>query len=94
MKGYDPSMADFQDSDSENQNHSGSSSEQEDDREILLLNSTFKPTKSQSQFVLPDDVVKDKSNKWRTTHNKRFSERRKFGYVENQKEILPPEVLR
>lgn len=33
-----------------------------------------------AQFVLPDQVLKEKTKKWRQVANKRFSDRRKHGY--------------
>jgi pre-mRNA-processing factor 8 len=47
-----------------------------------------------AQHLLPEPVLQDKTKKWRLVNAKRFSERRKHGYVESQKELLPPEVLR
>jgi pre-mRNA-processing factor 8 len=35
-----------------------------------------------------------KSKSWRTTNRKRYADRKKIGYVDAQKELLPPEVLR
>jgi hypothetical protein len=35
-----------------------------------------------------------KSKSWRTANRKRFADRKKIGYVDAQKEMLPPEVLR
>jgi len=43
---------------------------------------------------LPEEILRDKTKKWRQINAKRYSERRKNGYVETQKEMLPPEVLR
>lgn len=45
-------------------------------------------------LVLDQNTLAAKSKSWRNTTKKRFSERKKFGYVEAQKELLPPEVLR
>ena len=47
-----------------------------------------------SHFILSDEVLKDKVKKWRHVNTKRYNEKRKFGYVDNQKELLPPEVNR
>jgi len=44
--------------------------------------------------ILPEEVLIEKSKKWRQFNTKRFSEKRKFGFVEGQKERLPCEVLR
>jgi pre-mRNA-processing factor 8 len=43
---------------------------------------------------LPDEVLIEKSKKWRQINSKKFSEKRKFGFVEGRKEPLPSEVLR
>jgi pre-mRNA-processing factor 8 len=43
---------------------------------------------------LPEEILKEKTKKWRQINAKRYSDRRKHGYVETQKEMLPPEVLR
>jgi pre-mRNA-processing factor 8 len=47
-----------------------------------------------SGLLLDQNTLAAKSKSWRNTTKKRFSERKKFGYVEAQKELLPPEVLR
>lgn len=47
-----------------------------------------------SHFVLPDEVLRDKVKKWRHVNTKRYNEKRKLGYVDHQKELLPPEVYR
>lgn len=44
--------------------------------------------------ILPEEVLIEKSKKWRQYTTKRFAEKRKFGFVEGQKEKLPCEVLR
>jgi len=44
--------------------------------------------------ILPEEVLIEKAKKWRQFNTKRFSEKRKFGFVEGQKEKLPCEVLR
>lgn len=41
-----------------------------------------------------DEIIEEKAKKWRQLNQKRYGEKRKFGYVEAQKELLPPEVLR
>jgi pre-mRNA-processing factor 8 len=43
---------------------------------------------------MPEEILKEKTKKWRQINAKRYSERRKHGYSETQKEMLPPEVLR
>jgi len=41
-----------------------------------------------------DAVLVEKARKWQQLNTKRYSEKRKFGYVEPQKEDMPPEHLR
>ena len=45
-------------------------------------------------LLLSDGQLAAKSKNWRAMSRKRYNERRKHGYVESQKEMLPPEVLR
>ena len=42
----------------------------------------------------PEEILNEKSRKWRQINTKKFAEKRKFGFVEGQKEKLPCEVLR
>lgn len=44
--------------------------------------------------LVRDEIIEEKAKKWRQLNQKRYGEKRKFGYVEAQKELLPPEVLR
>ena len=48
----------------------------------------------QQSNILPEEVLIEKSKKWRQYTTKRYSDKRKFGFVEGQKEKLPCEVLR
>ena len=41
-----------------------------------------------------EEILAEKSQKWAQLNKRRYGEKRKFGYVEAQKELLPPEVLR
>jgi len=43
---------------------------------------------------LPEDKLKEKSMKWQQMNSKRYGEKRKFGFVEQQKENMPQEHLR
>jgi len=43
---------------------------------------------------IKEELLDEKAKKWRQLNQKRYGEKRKFGYVEAQKELLPPEVLR
>jgi len=47
-----------------------------------------------SNLLLDPKTLDAKVKNWRNNQKKRFSERKKFGFVEPQKELLPPEVLR
>lgn len=45
----------------------------------------------------PQDVeekLEEKARKWQQLNTKRYGEKRKFGYVETQKEDMPPEHVR
>lgn len=39
-------------------------------------------------------VIKNLARKWQQLQSKRYSEKRKFGFVEAQKEDMPPEHVR
>ena len=39
-------------------------------------------------------ILEEKARKWQSLQSKRYGDKRKFGYVEAQKEDLPPEHLR
>ena len=46
-------------------------------------------------FLDPNEAkLKEKALKWTQLNNKRFGEKKRFGYVEPQKENMPPEHLR
>lgn len=47
-----------------------------------------------AQRVLSEEALQNKVKKWRQLNAKRYNAKRKFGHVEAQKELLPPEVLR
>jgi len=49
---------------------------------------------NQNLLNIPEEILIEKSKKWRQFNTKRFAEKRKFGFVEGQKESLPCEVLR
>lgn len=49
---------------------------------------------NQNFLNIPEEILIEKSKKWRQFNTKRFAEKRKFGFVEGQKENLPGEVLR
>ncbi|KAL7069954.1 hypothetical protein ACQ4LE_011135 [Meloidogyne hapla] len=41
-----------------------------------------------------EKALTDKSKKWKQLQSKRFAEKRKFGFVDSQKEEMPPEHVR
>ncbi len=49
---------------------------------------------NQNYLNIPEEILVEKSKKWRQFNTKRFAEKRKFGFIEGQKESLPCEVLR
>ena len=44
--------------------------------------------------VLSEDKLQEKARKWQQLQSKRYAEKRKFGFVDAQKEDMPPEHLR
>lgn len=44
--------------------------------------------------VMTEDKLQEKSQKWHQVQSKRFAEKRKFGFVDAQKEDMPPEHIR
>lgn len=60
---------------------------------------TSLPTNGNSDKVLTtidisEDKLLEKSYKWQQLQSKRFAEKRKFGFVDAQKEEMPPEHIR
>ena len=51
-------------------------------------------TQTQQIPLMHEEILAEKSLKWAQLNKRRYGEKRKFGYVEAQKELLPPEVLR
>lgn len=48
-----------------------------------------------SYTVLPTEAqLEEKARKWMQLNSKRYSDKRKFGFVETQKEDMPPEHVR
>lgn len=39
-------------------------------------------------------MIQDRAKKWRLMNSKRYAKKRKFGYVDAQKEDMPPEHVR
>ena len=48
----------------------------------------------QQQVETDDDKLREKAKKWQQLQSKRYAEKRKFGFVDAQKEDMPPEHLR
>lgn len=46
------------------------------------------------QPEITEEKLQEKSQKWHQLQTKRFAERRKFGFVDAQKEDMPPEHIR
>lgn len=41
-----------------------------------------------------EEILEEKAKKWRQLTQRKYGEKRKFGFVESSKDPLPPEVLR
>lgn len=53
------------------------------------------PLPPPSYTVLPTEAqLEEKARKWMQLNSKRYSDKRKFGFVETQKEDMPPEHVR
>lgn len=44
--------------------------------------------------IITEEKLQEKSQKWHQLQTKRFAEKRKFGFVDAQKEDMPPEHIR
>ncbi|MCP9259169.1 Pre-mRNA-processing-splicing factor 8 [Dirofilaria immitis] len=44
--------------------------------------------------MLPENILEEKARKWKQLQSKRYAEKRKFGFVDSQKEDMPPEHVR
>lgn len=44
--------------------------------------------------ILSEEKLAEKSQKWHQIQSKRFAEKRKFGFIDAQKEDMPPEHIR
>lgn len=44
--------------------------------------------------VMTEDKLQEKSQKWQQLQSKRYADKRKLGFVEAQKEDMPPEHIR
>eukprot|EP00286_Rhodomonas_abbreviata_P014338 CAMPEP_0181321322 /NCGR_PEP_ID=MMETSP1101-20121128/18616_1 /TAXON_ID=46948 /ORGANISM="Rhodomonas abbreviata, Strain Caron Lab Isolate" /LENGTH=2399 /DNA_ID=CAMNT_0023429127 /DNA_START=170 /DNA_END=7369 /DNA_ORIENTATION=+ len=52
------------------------------------------PPPAAPPVVDQERILEEKARKWQSLQSKRYGDKRKFGYVEAQKEDLPPEHLR
>ena len=52
------------------------------------------PSETGKRLPSREQMLEEKARKWRQYNNKKFSEKKKQGFVETQKETLPPEILR
>lgn len=55
---------------------------------------TSPPTILPKPDIMTEDKLQEKSQKWHQIQTKRFAEKRKFGFVDAQKEDMPPEHIR
>ncbi|GAB2224832.1 hypothetical protein Droror1_Dr00005609 [Drosera rotundifolia] len=63
----------------------------------VLQHPPNQPSSSSSQQEKPEDVeakLEEKARKWMQLNSKRYGDKRKFGFVETQKEDMPPEHVR
>ena len=51
-------------------------------------------SKHQSSEQMTEEKMQDKARKWQQLQTKRYAEKRKFGFVDSQKEDMPPEHVR
>ena len=52
------------------------------------------PSQPKVPDYMSEDKLQDKARKWQQLQSKRYAEKRKFGFVDAQKEELPPEHVR
>ena len=62
--------------------------------QIILSPIDFKLRVGTRIRVLVDFKLEEKARKWQQLNSKRYSDKRKFGFVETQKEDMPPEHVR
>jgi hypothetical protein len=63
-------------------NQESSEEEEEPVSNVYKLTGQRGALSNLSEYILPDETLKDKTNKWRQISNKRYSQRRKHGYQE------------
>jgi hypothetical protein len=76
-----------------NQDSSSDEASEDDCVEVDLRPAIAQEART-SGLQLDANTLAAKCKSWRNATKKRYSTRRKFGYSEQQKESLPPEVLR
>lgn len=59
----------------------------------MAASSSGVPMAPQGRFDM-EAVLEEKARKWQQLNQKRYSEKRKHGYIEHQKEDMPPEHVR
>jgi hypothetical protein len=64
------------------------------DQRNIGMNMNIMNNNPSSINILPEEIIMEKSKKWRQHNTKRFADKKKFGFVEGQKDKLPCEVLR
>ena len=52
------------------------------------------PAMSEQEEHSREQELQDKAKKWQQLQSKRYAEKRKFGFIDNQKEDMPPEHVR
>ncbi|CAO3595444.1 unnamed protein product [Absidia cylindrospora] len=57
-------------------------------------NNSMSETYSQAQEKSYTERLDEKARKWQQLQNKRYGEKRKFGFIEHQKADMPPEHVR
>ncbi|KAL3154210.1 Pre-mRNA-processing-splicing factor 8A [Trebouxia sp. C0010 RCD-2024] len=59
-----------------------------------IMRAPLPPPTQQPQTLDPEALLEEKARKWQQLNAKRYGEKRKHGYVEAQKEDMPPEHVR
>lgn len=52
------------------------------------------PTPNPKPEIMTEEKLQEKAQKWHQLQSKRYAEKRKFGFVDAQKEDMPPEHIR
>nr|CAD7196881.1 unnamed protein product [Timema douglasi] len=62
--------------------------------QVLHHPSPIAPPPHKPHEIITEEKLQEKAQKWQQLQSKRFSEKRKFGFVDAQKEDMPPEHIR